>query len=406
MNCIALGSRNLLKHRRRSLTTVLTISIGFACLLASKGYSNYCLWGLRESIINGGVGHFQIRSKGNFSRSSDDLGESLIEDYRSLIFEISALRGVKFAAPMLSFGGTISSGKNMAPIMAHGGWIDEERSLTSFSTIESGSFPSEGSAYGILLGVGAAGIAALEPGDDCVITAPAGGSAINAIDCEVSGLLSNQLEEMEDAYAFIPLATAQELLEAGDSANSLIVMLKASADAKSVEEGIAKICGRRGLEYRSWDELVPYYSGAASFYSSSMDIALAVIMAVVFFSIVNTMLMTVFERMREIGTIRALGTGRRKLLNMLLAEALLLGAAGFVCGICLALAAAAAVNALGGIPLPPPPGNSRAYSGLVSLSLRDVLAYGSVLLPLSGLSALYPAWKAARMPISENLRWI
>ncbi len=406
MNAMSIGLRNLSRHRRRSLTTVLTISIGFACLLAAKGYSNYCLWGLRESIINGGVGHYRVAAEGGFSGALGDPGGLLIGDYRGAILEISAIPGVKSVAPILSFGGTISSGKNTAAIMPRGGLVDEERALTSFSTMESGSFPAEEEGFGIVLGSGAARIAGLEAGDACVVSAPSGGGAINAIDCEVSGVLSSQLEEMEDVYAFLPLATAQDLLALGDVATSLIVSLTGNADSAAVEEGLASVCAKRKLELRRWDELVPYYSGAEDFYSSSMNIALAVIMAVVFFSIVDTMLTTVFERMREIGTIRAIGTSRARLIDTLAAESMLLGAAGLALGTCIALATSALVNALGGIPLPPPPGNTRAYSGLIYLSPRDVALYGLALLPLSVLSALYPAWKAARMPISDNLRWI
>ena len=61
---IRLGFRNLVKYRRRSLLTLLTISIGLSSLLIAGGFINYSMWGLRESIINGGVGHFQVFKKG------------------------------------------------------------------------------------------------------------------------------------------------------------------------------------------------------------------------------------------------------------------------------------------------------------------------------------------------------
>lgn len=403
---ITLGIRNLVKHRRKTVLTLLTVSLGFACLLLAKGYSNYCLWGLRESIINGGVGHFQIFRAGYKERKDDDAYAYLIHDYKKAIREFSTVPGVKFVAPRLSFTGLLSSGDRSATVVGYGGWNEEERTLIAFSTIEDGAFPRKDDAYGVLIGGGVAELSGSLVGDDATISVAMPSGAVNAIDFQITGIVRNQLEEMENTFALIPLETAQNLLNVPSAVDSLIVMLKDTSIVDDVEGKIRDVCDKNGFEYRKWNQIVPYYQGASEFYSSSMNVALVVILAIVVFSIINTMLMTVYDRMREIGTMRSIGTTSTQVMKMLSAESVLLGGFGCILGLCLALAVAYAVNSLGGIPLPPPPGNTRAYKGLIYIEWRDVFMYSAMFIAVSSLSALFPAMKARKLSIADTLRWI
>ncbi len=403
---LKLGIRNLAKHRRKTTLTLLTVSLGFACLLLAKGYSNYCLWGLRESIINGGVGHYQIFRKGYKERKDDDSYAYLISDYKKAIRELSTVPGVKFVAPRLSFTGLLSSGDRSAAVVGYGGWHEEERALLAFSTIEKGEFPRKDDAYGLLIGGGVSELSGSGVGDDATISVAMPSGAINAMDFRVSGVVRNQLEEMENTFAFIPLETAQALLNVQSAVDSVVIILKDTSMVDSVEGRIREVCDRNGFEYRKWDQIVPYYQGASEFYSSSMNVALVVILAIVVFSIINTMLMTVYDRMREIGTMRSIGTTSTQIMRMLNAESVMLGFGGCLFGLLVALAVALVVNSLGGIPLPPPPGNTRAYKGLIYIERWDVILYSAMFVAVSSLSSLFPAMKARKLSIADTLRWI
>ncbi len=413
MPYLALGIRNLIKHKRKTILTLLTVSLGFVCLLLSKGYANYCLWGLRESIINGGVGHYQIRAQGYAERSDNDGDDValLIRDYRKMLRDFSLVPGVQFVAPRLSFTGLLSGRESSAVVVGHGGWAREEDKLMAFSTVErdrGGDAGPNGRAVanGILLGRGVANLAGLAVGDECVLSAVMPSGAVNATDFTVTGLVSTQLEEMENSFACVSLEDAQALLGEPNAIDSLIVML-ADTDAVGATEGrIRELCGKHGLEYRTWNEIVPYYEGAREFYSSAMNVSLVVILSIVVLSVINTMLMSLYDRIREIGSMRAIGMTSSQTTRMIGAEGLAIGLAGCLLGVLLALAVAFAVNAAGGIPLPPPPGNTRAYRGMILLELSDTALYAGLLLLVSIGSSLVPARKAARISISDTLRWI
>ena len=403
---IKLGMSNLLKNKRKTVLTLLTISLGFACLTVAKGYTNYCLWGLRESIINGGVGHFQVYKEGFRERTDDDSFNFLISDYKKIIREFSAVPGVKFVAPRLSFTGILANDTSSATVAGHGGWLQEERSLTSFSTIDQGAFPGEDEQYGTLIGSGVADLIGQNIGSTATLSVAMSGGGINAMDFDTTGIISSQLEELEDTYMLIPLESAQSLMDVPDSIDTIIIMLLNTADMPSVKSRICDICRRNGLEYRTWDQIVPYYSGAAAFYSSTMNIALTVILAIVVFAIINTMLMAVYDRMREIGIMRSIGMTAFQTLRMITAESTLLGFFGCALGIIFAYLTALTINISGGIPLPPPPGNTRAYQGLIYIEAFDIAVYSAVFILVSVLSSLFPAQKAVRMSIDDTLRWI
>jgi putative ABC transport system permease protein len=117
------------------------------------------------------------------------------------------------------------------------------------------------------------------------------------------------------------------------------------------------------------------------------------------------MTMAIFERTREIGTIRALGTRRRGVISMFLLEGISLGTLGGIAGVILGVVLAKAITAAG-LQLPPPPGSTRGF-GIQIFIVRDVLVQAFQLsIVTAALASLYPAWRAARVDVVEALRHV
>jgi putative ABC transport system permease protein len=129
-----------------------------------------------------------------------------------------------------------------------------------------------------------------------------------------------------------------------------------------------------------------------------------VIVVIVVLSITNTVAMAVFERTREIGTLMALGIRPARVIEIFVLEALLIGVAGGGVGVMVGVAFCVAVNALGGIPVAPPPGATRGYIAYLNLVPR-VIAGSLALAILTALAgSLYPALRAARLAVAPALR--
>ncbi len=403
---LKLGFRNLMKNRRRTLLTMSAVIIGMAALILANGFVRYSLWGLRESTIQGGVGHFQIYKKGFKEFGEEKPYDYLITGYKKIMRELAGIPGIKLTAPRLNFQGMIFSAEKSTVIMGISGLDEEEKKLMSFSTLENSRFISDDKPYDIVIGAGAARNISAKIGDSGTIMVAMKDGSINAIDFNIAGIMHSQLSEMENVYALAGLGTIQKLLNTPDSIDTLAVLLQKTEDMEKIEPRIRAVCDKYGLEYRRWDQLVPMYASAKEFYESSMRVALIVIFAIVVLAVTNTMLMVVFERVREIGTIRSLGTTRSMVLQLFISESFILGAAGSFFGIIAGIILAQTINGLGGIPLPPPPGNARSYHGMFSLDFAAMLMYYFMFILVSVIASIYPAWKAARLSIADALRWI
>lgn len=397
--------RNVVKNRRRSIFTIITISIGMAAIVVASGFFDYCLWGLKESIIQSGVGHFQLYKKGFIKHKNESNYDYLIYDYKKIFRDIVKINGINTINPRLSFEGILSSRDKTAIIYGMGGWISEERGLLSFATLEKGRFIVENNSE-ILLGAGPASKAGVDVNDGCTITVNLKDGGLNAMDFEVCGIVRCQLEELENVYALANLEVVQQLLDLSNAIDTIVVMLNKTSELDKVEKEIKKICEKYDLEYRKWNELVPYYEGAKAYYSNNMRIAIFTILAIVLFSIMNTITISIYERVREIGTMRALGTNSSMVIGLFSRESLILGVAGCLAGIILGFLIALVINTSGGIPLPPPPGNARDYRGLIYIDILKVMKYFCYFSLTAFLGSIPPAFRIAKMSVADTLRWI
>jgi putative ABC transport system permease protein len=159
------------------------------------------------------------------------------------------------------------------------------------------------------------------------------------------------------------------------------------------KEGMAGKGGGSALEVHTWAALSPF-SNIANMIDLLTVFIKVMLVSIVLISILNVMVMAVYERIREIGTIAAIGTPPRRILSLFLTEGLLLGLGGTVLGTALSLVAIYALN-IWRVTF-----NFGMQQGLVlspAISARDVLIVAGMVVIMALLASLQPAWKASRM---------
>jgi putative ABC transport system permease protein len=401
-----IGLRSLIKNKRRSVLTLLTIVIGMTALITANGFFNRSLWGLRESIINGGIGHFQIYKKGFLEHGEENSFQYRFTNYNEIQKELLKVKGIKLIAPRLKFQGIISSADKSVIIFGNAGNAAMERELNTYTRFKDGKNLDDADAYGLVIGNGVARNLAVKAGDPCTIIVTMSDGSVNALDFNVSGITQIQMEDLDNVYALANLATIQKLFNEPGAVDTLVVKLDKTELVRNIEPAIIEICSNFGYEYRRWDQMAPYYKGAKDFFDLIMTIALVLIYTIVIFAVANTMTMTLFERIREIGTIRSLGTTRGKVMKIFISESLLIGVIGGTAGILLGVFIAFLVQLSGGIPMPPPPGGARGYRVFITPGFWNCAGYFLLFLCISAGAVVFPALKAARMAIADTLRWI
>jgi putative ABC transport system permease protein len=160
--------------------------------------------------------------------------------------------------------------------------------------------------------------------------------------------------------------------------------------------------GETVLQVHGWDQLSPFANIARMI--DLLDVFIRVMLVgIVLIAVMNVMIMAVYERIREIGMIAAIGTPPRRILALFLAEGALLGLAGTLIGVALSLVLVYALNVW---PVHFTFGRDQQLVLVPALAARDALLVGTIVVVMAILASLQPAWKAARMDPNTALRHV
>jgi putative ABC transport system permease protein len=409
---LLLAFRNVFRNRRRTIMTLIMVGGGVAGLLLVGGFFARMFWGLRESTINNGLGHIQIFTAEHFNREEKHVLDTGIDNWRQVAASISTGGHVRGVAPRIEFYGMLSNGIKSGVFM--GSAVDPvaEESL-GFSQGSLGIRNRLGTGKDIdakssgeveaLIGAGVARSMNVKVGDGLTVLAVTADGALNGIDVQIVGIVNTGFKEMDDRYLRITLPAAQRLLQS-DRVTNLVVGLDNTDNTDIVAAELApRLKGMpQQLVLKKWSDLAAYYQQVRSLFSTIFVFLGVIVFFMVLMSSVNTLLMTMFERTREIGTMLAMGTPRSWILALFVLEATLLGVMGAIVGVVGGNILGALLN-ISGIHLPPPPGTTVPMPFRV-LHVPSLMIGSSILVVVSlALAAILPAIRASRLQIAEAL---
>jgi putative ABC transport system permease protein len=376
---------------------IAAVAFGATALLLGGGFIDWIFQNFREYSIRSHLGHIQV------TRAEKDAGTApLLPTAESDLQAISADPRVDLVAPRLSFSGFVSAGDATLSFVGEGVDPAKERRLSLSMTVSRGKDLDAADPNGLLLGDGLAANLGVKPGDAVVLlVAPSSGS-VNAIEAHVRGTFFTVTKAYDDVAIRVPLAAAQRLMRV-TGAQRWLVLLHDTRDTANVLASLRDRFRDRDLRFTPWWDLADFYNKTVKLFSRQLDVIKLVIAIIVALSISNTMMMSVLERTREIGTSMALGTPRSRILLQFVLEGAILGAIGGTLGLALGGALAAILSAIG-IPMPPPPGMSHGFVGGILLGPSLLVDAWVLAVATTVIAALYPARRASRLPIVDALR--
>ncbi|KOR31062.1 hypothetical protein TI04_02845 [Achromatium sp. WMS2] len=404
MKSFTLGFRNVLRNKRRTLITILAIVSGVTGIVIFGGFIEFAFQGLRESTIRTQLGHVQIARAGFAEHGVADPAKYMIEQPDKVEAVLAQSQYVSSLTQRLSFSGLISTGNRTVICKVQGVLPEREEDFSSFETILDGEQLDATMQDGGVIGAGLAAALDAKIGDYLTVLTNTLDGVINAVEFRVVGIAQTGAQDYDNVFVKLPLPLVQRALNT-QSVEKILVMLD---DTEHLPDFLAQLPNAFSkieipLEFKRWDELADFYHKVVKLYLGLFGVIKVIIGVIVLFSIVNTMTMSVFERTREIGTLRAIGTNRSRITQIFLAEGFILGIIGASLGIMSGIAVAMMINVSGGIPIPPPPGMSRGYQSMI-LIVPDVLITSFILtVAVATLSSLWPAWKASQIKVVEAL---
>lgn len=243
----------------------------------------------------------------------------------------------------------------------------------------------------------------LKPGDRLTLMSATVDGAINGLDTTIVGIYTTGIRELDERSLVVRLDTAQALL-ATSRVSRIVVVLHHTEDTLVVGAALASTLasGKSKFRIRTWSDLATFYHQVRGLFSGIFSFLGVIITVLVILSAGNAMTMTVMERVREIGTLMAVGTSRLRIMTMFVVEGLTLGALGGLLGVVVGYALATGLTRAG-IQMPPPPTFTTGFP--LQIAVVPVL-YASVLVGMIvtlGLAAVLPAARAARLRITDAL---
>jgi putative ABC transport system permease protein len=399
---LKIAFRNIFRNRRRSLITLMVLVMGATGLILFRGYTEMSFYGLRESAIRNNYGHVQVYGPGYLEGESQKPLEHGLENLEAVRSEIEADSRVKMTAAQITLMGLVSNGDKSETFIATAVEPEKDRNM-GFRRLDKGEFLTEEEWDAVLVGKGLAKSLRVEPGDYLTLMTTTVTGSLNGMDVRVAGIFTTGVKEYDDRAIKMPIAGAQQFLVT-DKIEKLLVILHDTRDTQAFQNHLGTLFNQNnsGLETRNWSDLATYYHQVRLIFSGIFGFIGTVVLLIVILSVSNTIIMSIFERTREIGTLMAIGTTRRRVWGLFLVEGLLIGLIGGVLGIAIGAGASGLVN-LAGIQMPPPPGFSEGYPLRVMLTPPILVTVFILSLVTATVSSVYPALRASRLNIVDAL---
>lgn len=400
----SLALRNIFRNKRRTVITFLAIISGVVSLIIFGGFIEYTFWGLRELTIKTQLGHIQIYKEGYWEKGIAEPSKYLIKDPQAIEKAFSSIPEITTVTRRLTFSGLISTQEKTLPCKGIGMVVEKEQEMNDAETILAGRHLEAGETEGGMVGSELMKALGAKVGDYLTILTTTPDGVINAVDFKVVGIAQTGSQDYDSVFVKLPIEAVQNLLNT-TAVERIIIFLKETKDVKKIIAVLQEIIDKNkmGLELKPWSELADFYWKVVGVYNGIFNVVKVIIAVIALFSIANTITMSVYERVREIGTMRAMGTTRPRILALFVMEGALVGMIGGLLGILAGILVAHLINANGGIDISPPPGMSQGYTALIFIVPRVVLyAFGSIV-AVAILSSIYPAYRASRLKIVEAL---
>jgi putative ABC transport system permease protein len=400
--------RNVWRNRRRSLLTVVAIALGLAFNIFMRGIGDGFHDQMVDNSVRAEIGHIQIHRFGY--HNDPGLNKTLpdLQRVAQVVRALPALRGYSFR---VLGSGLASTAENSSGVQILGIDPVQEQTVTTIqNAIIQGRYLAKDMQRPILLGDGLAAHLKVSLDDKVVLMVQAADGSLGAQLFRVVGVFRSGSPEMDEGIVFILRSDAQALFSLGDRITEAALLLESSREVPAVLTTLNKGLAGDAVEILPWWQVEPFLQQFIQIDDAFFYIIVLIFFVVISIGILNTIMMSIFERVREFGVMMALGTKPRQIIKLVVEEALALGLVSSLIGTLLGstltqyfarhginLSSFSAGAAALGIT------SSRVYS---ELTVANLFYSNLAVLAVVLLVALYPAVHAAGLRPVEAIRHV
>ncbi|MBN1140716.1 MAG: ABC transporter permease [Deltaproteobacteria bacterium] len=415
MKTLRLALKNLLRYKRRTLLTGLLITVGVVAVIVFVGLSGSFKQAIVGQITDSVLSHLQVHRRG-YLASIDNLPLDRMVSSRAfdkLSGVLSRDPGVKAFSPRIKFGAMLSNYAQTTNARLNG--IDPEKELAVVPLLATRvknaarKNPLLEKGEVLLPEVLALGMG-IQSGDTIVLVANNKDGSVNGMTFRVAGVVEGLMGpggrdgylHIDDAVALLRMETP-EISEVAVRVQHFHQLGAVAGRLRGALDLLTNEQNKPLFEVHTWNQLTPFYNVVRMIDIMTLGIKM-ILIAVVLISVLNVMMMSVYERVREIGTLVAMGTRPGRIMALFVAEGFCLGLVSTLAGAAIGLAVLWMLR-LTGVEVAFG-GANQVFSLNPTIALWEVLSAALIVLGISVLASLQPAAKAARLEPVEALRHI
>lgn len=326
--------KNLWRNKRRTVLNIIGLTLTVSLVIYFLSFYRGTYQGmLFENFIKYKAGHLQIHKKG-VNEIDEMINEKMIiENSDRIENELKKIREIKGYSLRVKTYGFISNGKEKFPVIIIGCKLAEERKILIWGNyIYKGEFFEKG-AEEMVIGKKLSEILNLKLDNNCYLYTNTTSSYPNLSILKISGIIHTNFSEYDKNTVFLSLEKLQEIIDSKKAINEILIKINNTKDTDEIENNLKDKFKDYNLQINSWKYygkwLVEDAKNDAIFYYIITGILILISIS----TVTTTLSVSIFERTKEIGALRALGYQKKDILKLFLSESSIIGILGSISGV-------------------------------------------------------------------------
>lgn len=396
--------RNIWRHKLRSSVILSAVAIGICAGVFAWAFYAGMMDQRVDTAIATEASNIQIHQKGYLE---DPDIKKFIPNSDRIVEDLTRQRGIQGVSKRVLSNAMVTSAEQGTGVLVVGIIPEQEKKVTNISgRISTGDYFKGVKRNPIVIGKKLAEKLKVKERSKIIVTLQQSDGTITKEQFRVAGIYDITNSMYEEMNVFVRAEDLSTMMNLDPSAcHEIAVKVIDNSTETAIFNGIKPQYPE--LDVKGWREIMPEVSVAEESIDISMIIFMIIILVGLSLAIINTMLMAVLERVKEIGMLMAIGMNRKRVFNMILLETIFLTLTGAVVGIVIASALSLYLGHTGmDLSMGTEVYESMGYDSMIYpvLSLKIIINVTVMVIIASILSAIYPAWKALKLRPADAIR--
>lgn len=400
---LKIAFRNIFRQKRRTILTALAMIVGFTLSSLVIGLSDGAYSNIIEKFTGSRIGHIQVHHAGYHDKPSI---YKTISDYESIGGTIQSNSGVEAWTPRVYAGGLGSVSEKSTAVRIVGVDVAREIKATQFDKkVVDGKVLTESASHEAVIGRGLAKTLSATLGSKIVIFSQAADGSIANDEYTIVGIAESGDDITDRVTCYLHIEDAQELFVLEERVHEIVVIISNINRVEQIAKAIKDRLGDSTLEILPWQVVAKSFYDAMQADQQGDSIARLIIMLIVAIGVLNTVLMSVLERTREYGVLKAVGTKPMQIFWLVLYEVVIIAIVSVIIGALLGILINYILSIYGltyaeGLTM----GGVEFGTMYAEVSTRSLLIPALTVLASATIVGLFPAIKAARIMPAKAMR--